>query len=95
MAYEIVEHGKLTATNNNDEPYSHTDMCEPYSLALIVETEDGADLSEDEAYELRSDLERRCGCAHDCCGHYNGGVNSITKIWPGRFIVLASYLRNY
>ena len=90
MTYQITESGKLSFSCEQTD-----DMCEPYSMALVIETEEGADLTDCDEQDLRSDLERRCYCEGDCCGHYFGGVNSITKVWPGRYVVLASYSRNY
>ena len=39
--------------------------------------------------------EKRCYCAGDCCGHWFGQANEVRKIKRGRFVVAASYARNY
>lgn len=91
MAYEFTLQGKLTSTLDNcdDDLFGDTTSCH------VVETDNEADLTEAEIDEIRDQLERRCYCEHDCCGHLFGGVHSITKVWPGRFVVLANYSRNY
>jgi hypothetical protein len=87
MSYEITAHGKLEEMNDSND-----DLSDATEIAYIIKT--GADLTDEEKAEIRETLRRGCYCEHDCCGHYFGGVNSITKIWDGKYIALAVYERN-
>jgi hypothetical protein len=88
MPYTIKESGVLRDAVQDD-------LTDPRLDAFMIETEDG-DLTDDEMAELREDHDfGQCGCSHDCCGHRHGGVSSITKIYPGNYIMLVRSARNY
>ena len=85
MAYTVILHGELEDKRDGDGLADHR------TVAAVVEIDNGGTLSAKDLASLEDTFERRCYCSHDCCGHQNGGVLSISKIWDGRYIVLASY----
>ena len=89
MAWSIRMRGILKPVGDDE-----IDPAAPYTEAAIVVT-DTDDLTDEDETEIFEHFRRGCHCAHDCCGHFNGGVFSITKEWDGQHIVLASYGPNY
>ena len=85
--WTVLETGVLTDRMPDPDNY-----CDPQTLVLILEVEDGETLDEQ---EVRDEYRRRCHCAHDCCGHRNGGVTSINRMWAGHYIVTVSTSLNY
>jgi hypothetical protein len=91
IQYTIIASGTLESRDPSDD----YDMCEPMTTVYMIETEDHAELDEASRENIYRTFERRCYCAHDCCGHRNGGVSSITRMWEGRYLITVSTLRNY
>lgn len=91
MAYTVTDSGELIPRDNSESD----DMTDPRTYAYLIRTENNADLTADEKGEIEDNFEKRCDCTRDCCGHYNGGITSITRVWPGKYIAIATFIRNY
>jgi hypothetical protein len=91
IAYTIIEHGTLNS-HREDEEY---DMCEPRTEVYMIETEDQQHLDDETRNGIHDRFRRWCSCAHDCCGHRNGGVTAVATMWPGRYLITVSTSLNY
>jgi hypothetical protein len=91
IQYNVIASGTLQSTDESDD----YDMCEPRTTVYMIETEDYAELNEATRELIHDRFRSRCTCAHDCCGHRNGGVSSITRMWEGRYLITVSTLLNY
>lgn len=90
--FKVVESGVLKdRTPSNDDDY---DMTEPKTACFILETEADT-LSEQDLDHVRDYFRLRCHCEHDCCGHRNGGVSHISRMWSHRYVVITHTSRNY
>ena len=89
--YTVIASGRLKPQDESDD----YDVCEPRTTVYMIETDDDEPLNEvarDEIYDL---FRLECWCAHDCCGHHNGGVTAISEMWKGRYLVTVNTLRNF
>lgn len=51
--------------------------------------------SSDDIFDMIfQDFDRSCGCEHDCCGHYFGGIVNHRKIGEFTWIVETHYIMN-
>lgn len=83
--------GVLTDRTSSDDDYDHT---QPKTAVFILDTE--ADTLSDKDKEHIYDYFRmRCQCDHDCCGHRNGGVSSINRMYAHSYIVTVQSSLNY
>ena len=89
--FTVMESGVLTDRTTNDDDYDHT---QPKTAVFILETE-AETLSEDDMDHIRDYFRMRCHCAHDCCGHRNGGVSSINRMWSHRYVVVIHSSLNF
>lgn len=89
--FTVMESGVLTDRTTNDDDYDHT---QPKTAVFILETEADT-LSEADEDHIRDYFRMRCHCAHDCCGHRNGGVSSINRMWSNRYIVVVHSSLNF
>lgn len=74
---------------------SDYDMCEPRTTVYMIETENYEPLNEEARDKIYEDFRLQCHCAHDCCGHRNGGVSAIATMWPGRYLITVATSLNY
>ena len=63
-----------------------------YTIAAIFTCEN---LTQEELLDSLEDLfYRSCGCSHDCCGCYNGGLTALTEVDPGVYRAEVTYRSN-
>lgn len=91
IQYNVIASGTLESRDTSDD----YDMCEPRTTVYMIETEDWQDLDDETRDQIYENFHLQCHCAHDCCGHRNGGVSAISRVWAGRYLVTVSTLLNY
>jgi hypothetical protein len=91
IQYNVIASGTLESR----DPSGDYDMCEPRTTVYMIETEDYADLDDETRENIYDRFRQYCTCAHDCCGHRNGGVSSISRMYEGRYLITVSSLLNY
>jgi len=91
MSFRIMESGTLTDCRDGGDDY---DMTEPKTTVYILDTEDET-ISEHTKEDIQDYFRLRCYCSHDCCGHRNGGVTSINRMYGHRYIIAVHSSLNY
>lgn len=90
MAYKITDRGRL----ENVDPNADEITC-PRTDVLIIATDDGGDLTPEDREQLADNVRMRCHCIHDCCGHRNGGLSFVKKLYDGVYIATITSSLNY
>lgn len=91
--YTIIASGTLT--DREAKPDDEFDMTEPKTEVYMIDIERGAAIEHGTCEHIRDRFRSRCSCAHDCCGHRNGGVSAIARMWEGRYLVTVQTALNY
>jgi hypothetical protein len=89
--FQIVGSGLLKDHRESEDDY---DMCQPKTMVYVLETE-APTLSDDDMQYVYDYFRLRCFCAHDCCGHRNGGVDTVNKMYDNQYIVTVTSALNY
>lgn len=70
------------------------DECQAYVYGVTILTREQGMCETKVKDAIRRALSRECGCEHDCCGCYFGGVRQIERQTDTYFVVQARYHRN-
>lgn len=90
--YTLISSGTLKpVTRESDDEYDYT---EPRTDVYMIDLVDADTIDDETSFDIRERYRSRCSCAHDCCGHRNGGVSSIVRMYAGRYLVTVSTALN-
>lgn len=89
--FQIIESGLLKDHRESADDY---DMCQPKTMVYVLETESPT-LSDDDKQHVYSYFRLSCHCAYDCCGHRNGGVSTINKMYDNQYIITVTSALNF
>lgn len=89
--FQITHSGLLKDNTKSEDDH---DMCETKTMAFVINTE-AATLSDDDMQYVYDYFRIRCHCSHDCCGHRNGGVDSVSKMYDNQYIVTVTSMLNF